>query len=199
MSDPRLLSRGPLSPPGLLDTRVRQSLSDIPSPPGCDMRVRPPLPCPPSPPERDSRLSRPLPPMPLPSPLPMSPLSHDQEQQLRISFHEDDHRPETRHSCKSGHDECLLPPDNFDRGDRDMCRDSSRGSTRDLCRESRDILRDSTRDLCRESRDICLDDIDPDDPYPSLQHVRTSASGLLRCSEEGLEPEDEGEADAGNI
>ena len=33
-----------------------------------------------------------------------------------------------------------------------------------------------------------LDDIDIEDPYPSLAHVRTSASGLLRCPEsDGLE------------
>ena len=37
-----------------------------------------------------------------------------------------------------------------------------------------------------------LDIDDDEDPYPSLQHVRTSASGLLRFPDDG-EDDDDGE------
>ena len=70
---------------------------------------------------------------------------------LRISFHEEDIRG-SRHSlarsCKSGHEECILPPGPFERP--------------------------VTAPLERLERDL------DEDPYPSLAHVRTSASGLLR-------------------
>ena len=38
-----------------------------------------------------------------------------------------------------------------------------------------------------------LDIDDDEDPYPSLQHVRTSASGLLRFPDDGEDDDDDGE------
>ena len=40
-----------------------------------------------------------------------------------------------------------------------------------------------------------LDIDDDEDPYPSLQHVRTSASGLLRFPDDGEDDDDDGEDD----
>merc|ERR1711962_368419 len=77
-------------------------------------------------------------------------------------------------SCKStgtsghsGHDvhrsmECILPPGPFERA--------------------------PTASLGRSC--IQLDIDDEDDPYPSLQHVRTSASGLLRFPDDGPDGEE---------
>ena len=101
---------------------------------------------------------RPIP-LPLPDPLTMSqrpPLDMDHPEAvepLRISFHEDDRdlrgsRHSLARSCKSGHEECILPPGPFERP--------------------------VTAPLERLERDL------EEDPYPSLAHVRTSASGLLR-------------------
>jgi len=142
MSDIRLMSRGPLSPE-TTDVRIRPP--DIPSPPG----FRP-----------SSRALG----IQMPEPMHLVGRSmHDEDddhEPLRISFHEEDIHSQSLSrpgSCKSGHDECILPPGPFERP--------------------------GTATLERE--------IDPDDPYPSLQHVRTSASGLLRFPEnDGLDDEE---------
>ena len=42
-----------------------------------------------------------------------------------------------------------------------------------------------------------LDIDDDEDPYPSLQHVRTSASGLLRFPDDGEDDDDDGDDDDG--
>ena len=96
-------------------------------------------------------------PIPLPDSLSMSqrPLDLDHQdsvEPLRISFHEDDRdirgsRHSLARSCKSGHEECILPGP---------------------------FERPVTAPLERLERDL------EEDPYPSLAHVRTSASGLLR-------------------
>ena len=69
---------------------------------------------------------RPIP-IPLPDPLSLpqrSPLDLDHDpdpvEPLRISFHEDDRdirgsRHSLARSCKSGHEECILPPGPFER------------------------------------------------------------------------------------
>ena len=42
-----------------------------------------------------------------------------------------------------------------------------------------------------------LDIDDDEDPYPSLQHVRTSASGLLRFPDDGEDDDDDDDDDNG--
>ena len=135
MNKMNIHSLGGLSPTcEAIDIRLRADLSESPN-------YRPP--------------PRPL---PLSDPLTLSPrtpldiIDHQEPvEPLRISFHEDDIRG-SRHSlarsCKSGHEECILPPGPFERP--------------------------VTAPLERLERDL------DEDPYPSLQHVRTSASGLLR-------------------
>lgn len=139
MTKMNIHSLGGLSPTNeAIDIRLRPS--DISSSPN----YRPP--------------PRPIP-IPLPDPLSMSqrqPLDLDHPEPvepLRISFHEDDRdirgsRHSLARSCKSGHEECILPPGPFERP--------------------------VTAPLERLERDL------DEDPYPSLAHVRTSASGLLR-------------------
>ena len=43
-----------------------------------------------------------------------------------------------------------------------------------------------------------LDIDDDEDPYPSLQHVRTSASGLLRFPDDGEDDDDDDDDDDGD-
>ena len=122
---------------------------------------------------------RPIP-IPIPDPLSLSqrPLDLDHQEPvepLRISFHEDDRDRDLRgsrhslaRSCKSGHEECILPPGPFERP--------------------------VTAPLERLDRDL------DEDPYPSLQHVRTSASGLLRFPDsEGPDGEEDERGLAGTL
>ena len=120
---------------------------------------------------------RPIP-IPIPDPLSLSqrPLDLDHQEPvepLRISFHEDDRdirgsRHSLARSCKSGHEECILPPGPFERP--------------------------VTAPLERLDRDL------DEDPYPSLQHVRTSASGLLRFPDsEGPDGEEDERGLAGTL
>ena len=136
MSDLRLIGRGPISPPEVLNVRIRPP--DIPSPPGYRPSSRAMCMTLPEPMQLSSR------------PLPI--MDNDDHEPIRISFREEDLRSQSLSrpgSCKSGHEDCILPPGPFERP--------------------------GTAPLDR--------DIDPDDPYPSLHHVRTSASGLLRFNE----------------
>ena len=147
------------SPP---DYRAGARAQDLPSPPAYRHSSRAPeIPSPPS--YRPS--SRAALGIQIPEPIQLSsrPLQNEDEEEehepLRISFHEDDIRSQSLSrpgSCKSGHDECILPPGPFERP--------------------------GTATLER--------DIDDDDPYPSLQHVRTSASGLLRFPDDGPDGEE---------
>lgn len=123
-----------MSPPEILNVRIRPP--EIPSPPGF----------------RPSSRAMGL----LPEPLLLAGRHEEEDEEdhepLRISFHEDECRSQSLSrpgSCKSGHEDCILPPGPFERP--------------------------GTATLERE--------LDPEDPYPSLQHVRTSASGLLRFPE----------------
>jgi len=164
-----LHSRRPVTPPSdPLDIRLRPV--EIPSPP-CFR----PLP-------RPGAIPDPMPLLATRPPLDL--LDHHDQEPLRISFHEEERDLDmrgSRHSlsrptsCKSGgtsghsaHDvhrsmECILPPGPFERA--------------------------TTASLGRSC--IQLDIDDDEDPYPSLQHVRTSASGLLRFPDDGLEEGEE--------
>ncbi len=183
MSDLRLLARGPMSPPEGINVRVRPPdvLTAVgaagSTPPSVAVNYRP-----------SSRAMC----IQLPEPLQRSgrhlaaarheARHHDSEDEddesdgeeeqepLRISFHEDEIRSHTSlsrpASRKSLHDatavtlpssaDCILPPaGQFERPGTATAN---------------------------------LDDIDIEDPYPSFAQVRTSASGLLRCPEsDGLE------------
>ena len=152
MSDLRLLSRGPMSPPDSVNVRVRPP--ELASTPVGSGGFRP-----------SSRAMC----IQLPEPLQHSArhlAAHDDDEHepLRISFHEDEIRSQSLSrpaSRKSLHEDCILPP-------------------------AGQFERPVTATATLERGDI-----DIEDPYPSLAHVRTSASGLLRCPEsDGLEGEE---------